>query len=577
MRFQNLSTVWGEKLDESKVLTEYPRPQLIRDSYLCLNGEWDFAITKSKKLPDRYDSKILVPFSPESSLSKINKKIKADEYLHYRKIFTLPEKFNKGRVLLNFGAVDMFCGVYLNGEKVGSNSGGYYPFTVELTGKLRYGKNYLSVIVKDYTDRSYYTRGKQNSRRGGIWYTPQSGIWQTVWLESVPSQYIKDLKIIPDFDDGTVTFAVEKVGVLKNLKYSIFDAENKKIASGACGDTETVNLLEFTEWSPEAPFLYKVFIESETDKVESYFGMRKFSIGEHNGKKCFMLNNKPYFVNGLLDQGYWSDGMYTAPSDDALIYDIEKTKELGFNTLRKHIKIEPLRWYYHCDRLGMLVIQDMPSGGVKYNPFITQIIPFLGGNLSDQRYCLFGRRSAKSRKLYLAEYHRMLNLLRNVVSLAIWTPFNEGWGQFDSCRIARWTKNHDKQRLVDHASGWHDQGGGDFKSIHIYFKPVPSVTDERPILLSEFGGYSFKENEHSFNVSKTFGYKVLDSREKLQEAYVDLYENQIIPKLNEGLSGAIYTQLSDVEDEVNGIFTYDRKVIKIDETVLKEINEKLKF
>lgn len=569
MEYQQLLTQW-----QFDGLEEYPRPQLQRDSFICLNGKWSYGINKSKTQAD-YDGDIIVPFSPESVLSGVNKTIDIDEYLHYKRMFVIPQGFNKGKVLLNFGAVDMFCQVSVNGKTVGEHDNGYLPFSFDITKYLIEGQNQLEVTVWDYSDSSYFTHSKQQKQRGGIWYTPTCGIWQTVWLESVAEDYVTSLRITPDYDNSQVEIELKRSSDEEGFVGQIYFEDNAIASFEAKSNKTVVKMDGFLPWTPETPNLYSLKLTAGKDEIASYFGMRKYSIETIDGKKRICLNNKPYFMTGLLDQGYWSDGIYTAPSDKALAYDVEEMKRLGFNTLRKHIKVEPLRWYYHCDKIGMIVWQDMMSGGRKPSRLIREILPFVGINLNDANYKLFGRNDKEGREAYYKEYNAMLDLLYNCVSLAVWTPFNEGWGQFDAKKFYRLTKEKDPTRLVDHASGWHDQKCGDFKSLHIYYKAVPNVKDQRAVVLSEFGGYSHKVEGHSFNLGKTFGYKIFDSKEQLTQAYSKLYEKEILPRIKSGLCACIYTQLSDVEDEVNGILTYDRKVVKIDEETVKSINAEL--
>ncbi len=580
MALQNLKTVWGENITD-KPLQEYPRPQFVRDSYLNLNGKWDCAFRKaSESYPETYDGTILVPFSPESSLSGVGRQLMPDEILYYRTFFTFAKSFNKGRVLLHFGAVDCIAEVRVNGLTAGVHTGGYNPFTFDITQYLREKDNELTVAVRDYTDSSFHTNGKQSSRRHGMWYTPQSGIWQTVWIESVPSEYVAGIKITPDFDKAQVT-----VEIYKNFDDPVTVAvtdDGKEVAKAdGRGKFITVRFPDgkFTPWTPDNPFLYGMKIISRYDYAESYFGMRKFGMEKTDGFYRLTLNNRPYFHNGLLDQGYWSDGLYTAPSDEAMIYDISTMKELGFNMLRKHIKVEPLRWYYHCDRLGMLVWQDMPSGGTAQHKFTTLYLPFIGVNkLKDDKYARFSRKSRESRQTFEKEYGEMLDALYNCVSIAVWVPFNEAWGQFDALRIAEYTKKKDGTRLVDHASGWHDQGGGDFCSMHVYFKKVRLKKDKkRAVVLSEFGGYSYKDPRHSFNPDYTYSYKEFPDRQSFNDALETLYRRDVISQIPKGLAAAVYTEVSDVEDEVNGLLTYDRKILKADAEKIKRINSEVKL
>ena len=578
MPLRNLTTIWGESLPD-KPLQEYPRPQFVRKSYVNLNGLWDYAITTSDEMPTGYDGKILVPFSPESTLSGVNRQLKPKEYLFYRTFFTLAKGFVKDVVLLNFGAVDSICDVFVNGQHLFHHEGGYNAFSVDITPALREKDNELIVKVRDLTDTSYYTAGKQSTHRGGMWYTPQSGIWQTVWLESVPAQYVKSIRVTPNIDDATVTVQADCT-FDEPFTVIVTDCGEEVIKGDGVG---TVTLAfpdgKFTLWSPENPHLYGLKIISRRDNVESYFGMRKFGVEKVGKFLRLMLNNKPYFHNGLLDQGYFSDGLYTPPSDEAMVHDVTTMKELGFNMLRKHIKVEPMRWYYHCDRLGMLVWQDMPSGGSRQNKFTTLYLPFIGINkIKDNQYRRFSRSDSNGRDMFEREFTEMVQQLYNCVSISTWVIFNEGWGQFDANKMTDYARTLDVTRIVDQASGWHDQGGGDVRSLHVYFKKVKLPRDRnRVVCLTEFGGYSFKDENHSFNPDGTYSYKKFENLTDFNNGVKKLYERDVIAQIKKGLSAAVYTQVSDVEDEVNGLLTYDRKVMKIDADMMRAINAKVKL
>ncbi len=567
-----MKTVWGDKLDKSHVLEEYPRPQMKRDSYLNFNGVWDIAITENDTPPEKYDGEILVPFSPESELGLVNRTLSPSQTLWYRRVFRLPEGFNRGRVLLHFGAVDQEATVFLNGKKLGSHTGGYTPFSFELSSYLA-EENILVVKVRDFSDSSYHSRGKQKTERGGIWYTAQSGIWQTVWLESVPQQYISNIKITPLFDEGEVELTVFSECVRPGTVL----CEGRE-CSFLPNEPFRLKFPDFTAWSPETPQLYPLSFTLGEDKVESYFGMRKFSVEkDEKGVNRLFLNNKPYFHNGLLDQGYYCDGLLTPPSDEAMIFDIQTAKDLGFNMLRKHIKIEPARFYYHCDRLGMLVWQDMVNGGGAYK-FLTIASPLMTGvHFKDSHYKWFSREAAAGREQYSRELDETVKHLYNTVSLAMWVPFNEGWGQFDAAKAVKRILELDKTRTIDHASGWHDQKIGEIKSLHIYFRPYRFRRDKlgRAVVLSEFGGYNYRSEGHCFN-ERDFGYKKLKTPEALLNALERLYYNEIIPAKLKGLCATVYTQLTDVEDELNGLITYDRKVLKLPADRLRKINDALK-
>lgn len=567
-----MRTPWGENIDIENILPEYPRPQMERDSYINLNGVWEYAITDTEEFPDSFDGEIVVPYSPESELSGVMRSLLPSQTLWYSRSFRLPRDFNRGRILLHFGAVDQTATVYVNGYETCRHVGGYTPFSADITEHLTDAENEIVVKVRDLSDTSYHSRGKQKIKRGGIWYTPQSGIWQTVWLESVPEQYIKGLRITPLFDESEAELLV----------LSDRDLQCKAVCDGKevifnTNEPARLHIDHLIQWTPENPHLYNLEITMGEDRVRSYFGMRKFSAGrDENGVKRLFLNNRPYFHNGLLDQGYYCDGLYTAPSDEAMVFDIRTAKELGFNMLRKHIKIEPLRWYYHCDRLGMLVWQDMVNGGGEYS-FITATTPLITGiHFKDSRYKLFGREDPEGREQYYRELDEMVNHLYNSVSVAMWVPFNEGWGQFDAKTAAERIMRTDTTRTIDHASGWHDQKIGDLKSLHVYFRRFRYNRDRlgRAVVLSEFGGYNYRVEGHCFN-EKEFGYRRFDTREELLKAFRDLYLNEIIPAKEKGLCAAVYTQLTDVENELNGLITYDRKVIKFSTDEIKDINAML--
>lgn len=562
-------TEFGEKIDKNCPLAEYPRPQFVRNSYINLNGCWKCEFSKSSELPSNFKTDITVPFSPETPISGVGRVLEPTEYLHYEKHFDIPSDFNKGRVFIHFGAVDQISDVYLNGVHIGSHSGGYTPFSFEITDNIKEGENRLNVTVRDFSDTKQYSRGKQKFNRGGIWYSPQSGIWQTVWLESTPKEYLHSVKITPDFDNEQVRFEFEADA---EVLVSVYDGD-MLIAETA---EKVVRIPNFKPWSPESPFLYNVVFSCGKDRVRSYFGMRKFSVGkDEKGMPRLFLNNKPYFHNGLLDQGYYPDGFLTPPSNEAMEYDVKTVKKMGFNMLRKHIKIEPLLWYHYCDVNGILVWQDMVNGGGKYGLEVS-VLPFIGVNLDDTNYKTFKRTDASQRESYYKELREMLDALYNCPCIAVWVPFNEGWGQFDSAKAYKFIKEFDKTRVVDSTSGWHDRGVTDVISKHIYFTPIKVKAGAKPYVLSEFGGFSHRVNGHTFN-NKMFGYKIYNSPESLAKAYKKTFERVIIPQISKGLSATVYTQLTDVEDELNGLLTYDRKVVKIPVDILKKINERVKL
>lgn len=566
-----MMTAWGEDIDTCHVLEEYPRPQLKRNSYLNLNGYWDYTVTKTDEMPVSFAEKILVPFSPEAPLSGVSHILQKDEYLWYNRAVSLPEHFKRDRLLLHFGAVDREASVFIDGKEIFRHEGGYLPFSIDITDYVKDDFT-LSVCVTDDTDASYHTRGKQSSHKCGIWYTPQSGIWQTVWMESVPSTYIRSVRYTPYYEDAEVG-----ISVITSVPCACVIHLNGKTYTVISGKENRIKIQDFRSWSPEDPFLYNLTIDAAEDHVESYFAMRSFSVStDKYGIPRLFLNGKPYFHKGVLDQGYWPDGLYTAPSDEAMIYDIGQMKRLGFNMLRKHIKIEPLRWYYHCDRMGMLVWQDMPNGGSKYSPFTVTAPLFTAQHLPDNRYQAFGRKEDRGRKEFIGELREMIVHLYNCPCIAMWVPFNEGWGQFDALKIASIIKETDTTRTVDHASGWHDQNGGDVKSLHVYFKAYrhKQYPGSRSVVLSEFGGYHLPVKEHCMQ-TKQFGYRACRDTDHYNKLLRSLFFKQIIPSVTQGLSATVYTQLSDVEGEVNGLMTYDRHIVKPDAALMREINNLL--
>jgi len=574
-KMNQLYTVWGEQLNPEHVLEEYPRPQLKREEFTILNGEWDYCITNKPEWPKHYDGKILVPFSPESVLSGVNRQLMPGEYLWYERAVIIENRKSEYRLILHFGAVDQYSEVYINHKKVKEHMGGYLPFSVDITEAILEGNNLFTVKVKDESDTSYHSRGKQKLKRGGMFYTAQSGIWQTVWMEWVPDLYITSLRITPLLDEGAVRTDIfindnfcKDISCDVEFQIDLYDDGRWVHTVKSASQFITIPFPDFECWSPENPKLYDMVITAGEDKVESYFAMRKIEVknGE-DGLPRIYLNDAPYFQNGLLDQGYWPEGLYTAPSDAAMIYDITMAKELGFNMLRKHIKIEPLRWYYHCDRLGMLVWQDIVNGGEKYNMFLVGYLPTLFPKLAvkvkDHHYRMLGRKSKEGREEWTIECRDTISLLYNVPSIVIWVPFNEGWGQFDALKIYEMIHEIDATRLIDHASGWFDQNCGDFESIHNYFHPLRVLLNNRPIILSEYGGYACYIKQHSYS-HQIYGYRICKTMEDYNQAFHHLMEEDMKSLRDSGLSAAVFTQLSDVEDEVNGLFTYDRKICKVE-------------
>ncbi|MFI6818403.1 glycoside hydrolase family 2 protein [Nonomuraea sp. NPDC050328] len=573
-----LLTRWGRALDPEAVLPEYPRPQLVRDSYLNLNGRWEYAFADHE--PERYDGEIVVPFSPEAPLSGVRRQLQPGETLWYRRVVRLPEGFAVpgGRVLLHFGAVDQECRVFLDGVEAGAHEGGYLPFRLDVTEALAAGEATLVVSVRD--DTGIGSRGKQKLARGGIWYTAQSGIWQTVWAEAVPAAYVERLTLAPDLAGSAVEVTVHAGGAGPGTARIEVSADGVPLARAEAepGVPVRVALPDVRAWSPEDPFLYDVAVELGDDRVTGYFGMRSFGVGpDRDGMPRLLLNGEPYFHAGLLDQGYWPDGLYTPPADEAMIHDLAMVKSLGFTMVRKHIKIEPLRWYHHCDRLGLLVWQDLVNGGEPYRPWVVTAPVLAPLTLDDRRHRRFGRGDAAGRARFEAELRETVELLRNVVSLAVWVPFNEGWGQFDAARIAGELAALDPSRSVDHASGWHDQGAGDLRSLHVYFRRfrVPRP-DGRVLALTEYGGYGLRVEGHVWGAAE-FGYKRFADAATLGAAFTRLHAEQIAPAIARGLSATVYTQLSDVEDELNGLLTYDREVLKLDAALIRSVNTRLRL
>ena len=581
----NIVSRWAKDVTPEDAWPEYPRPQMRRTDWINLNGLWKYGIlSKEQGYTLALENEILVPYPLESALSGVKRALQPDERLWYRRTFIIPEAWHGKRILLHFGAVDWEAIVWVNGEEVGIHQGGYLPFTFDITTHLLEGENELVVAVWDPTDTSWQQHGKQVSKPKSIWYTAVSGIWQTVWLEPVPEIAIAGLKITPDVDAGAVRVKVEVSAPPGTFKVPDNSAAESvigvlHITVHAAGEILTQVDSDSLEaaieipipnpelWSPESPHLYDLTVEVGQDRVESYFGMRKFSIGKDSqGRTRLCLNNRPLFQFGLLDQGYWPDGLYTPPTDAAMRWDLEMVKSLGFNMLRKHVKVEPARYYYYCDKLGLIVWQDMVNGGEAVGDVTSFVAIIFGSRKRDRNYHYAGRGDVASRQDYRRELQEMVDHLYNFTCIGMWVPFNEGWGQFDANATAKWLKAYDPTRPVDHASGWFDQAGGDCKSLHVYFKKLPVINPEekRAAVLSEFGGYSLKTNGHLWNPETEFGYKKFTSREALIEAYLELLGQELKPCMEAGLSAAIYTQTTDVEIEVNGYVTYDREIEKMD-------------
>lgn len=563
-----LKTRWAADVSPEKAHPEYPRPQFMRSEWLNLNGLWDLAITpKDASAPSSFDTQILVPFPVESALSGVMKPVSENERLWYRRQVELPLTWRGRRIILNFGAVDFEATVLVNGKEMGRHRGGYDGFGFDITDELKpAGLNEILVSVWDPTDAGTQPRGKQVRRPNSIWYTSTSGIWQTVWLEPVTAAHLTDLKITPDLDHKTVRVKPITTAVLTgaNVELTVRDGSSKVITLSTAPGTEIALPIKAPKlWSPEQPHLYvleaQLKLGSHTlDSVESYFGMRKISLGKDaKGFTRLMLNNQPYFQFGPLDQGFWPDGLYTAPTDDALRFDIVMTRKLGFNLARKHVKVEPDRWYYWCDRLGLLVWQDMPSG----DKYIRQRDADI-------------TRSPESASEFEQELTALVEERGNHPCIVMWVPYNEGWGQWDTPRVVQNLKKLDPSRLVDDASGWTDRGVGDVNDMHKYPGPgAPEPEEKRAIVLGEFGGLGLPVSGHTWQAEKNWGYRSYTNSAALTSAYLDLV-SKLFPLIEEkGLSAAIYTQTTDVEIEVNGLMTYDREMVKMDWEKIAEANQ----
>lgn len=588
----NLPTPWGARIDPDAVLGEYPRPTMQRDSYLNLNGYWDYRIVSTGtgssfgprelstlEAPACFEGRILVPFSPEAALSGVGRHVQPDEVLWYRRtldnVHVALGAANGHRVLLHFQAVDHAMACFVNGALVGTHEGGYLPFHFDITDALRGHDDQLCICVADPSERGTQPRGKQKIDRGTIWYTAQSGIWQTVWMEAVPALHIASLQVNADPD-------AESLHITAQLSYGgaafaldVTDGANA-LAHADCatktGQTQMDLDVDFPSprlWSPDDPHCYHLALRYGDDQVQSYCAFRTFTVEpDDTGIMRFCLNHTPLFLRGVLDQGYWSDSLMTAPSDDALRFDIEQAKALGFNMMRKHIKVESERWYHHCDTMGMIVWQDMVSGGGCYPAFYTSQLPTLSplfsSLLHDTRgYERFGSADEEHRRTWLQHSLQIVEHLRNHPSIGTWVIFNEGWGQFDAARVTHAFRAADPTRPLDQASGWFDQGGGDYSSVHNYFRTlkVPRGKRQRATVISEFGGLAWHVDGHSA-IARAYGYGSYDSSESLSAAVANLLA-QADTLREGGLSGFVYTQLTDVEEEVNGLITYDRRQVKV--------------
>lgn len=556
----------------------YPRPQLRREQYTTLNGYWDYAFSINKEIDD-YDGKILVPYPPESQKSGVERILLPGNYLHYRCTFHLT-KHSHQRLLLHFEAVDEYCEVFINDHLVGSHHGGYLPFSFDITNDIAEGENEIKVVVEDDTDYGNHARGKQRLHHEGMYYTPVSGIWQTVWYEWVDEQYIKDVVFRPDLQKQGIHIEVSTIGELEDVEVIIHQPDSKDSTTyhiPVCQQA-FITLEDIQLWAPDHPVLYDVELIYGHDHVESYFGMRTFSQVEIKGHHYMALNGKPIFHFGLLDQGYYHETLMTPPNDEAIIKDLKFVKSLGFNTIRKHVKIENSRYYYYCDQLGILVMQDMVNGGERYDDhFVTlepNLFPSLQSKRDDHNYALMKRPDSNNRTEYYREVKETIAHLKHFVSIDTWVAFNEGWGQFDSKEVTNYIKKLDPERFVDSASGWFDRGAGDFLSIHNYFRPLHLQSSQRIIMLSEFGGMNYQINNHFYG-KKNYGYKRLSSRKDFMIAYRKLMIRDIMKNIPHGLAGCIYTQLSDIEDEVNGLITYDRQVVKCDKEIMRGIAQRI--
>ncbi len=549
--FPTLITPYASEMDASLPWNEYPRPSMVRESFFCLNGAWNFAVCEAGATP-KYSEKILVPFPPESLLSGVQCEIPKGSVMHYKRIFSLPEGFAKEKIVLHFGAVDTICDVYLNGEHIMHHEGGYLPFSADITKALCDGENELELKVID--DLSpIYPYGKQKRCRGGMWYTPTSGIWQTVWIESVPENYIEKLKITPN----TREVKIEIVGGAEKKCLTLLDSGEVFEFSG---NEITLAPKCIKLWTPEEPNLYRFSLESGEDRVESYFALREISTAKVDGIPRILLNGKPYLFNGLLDQGYFPDGIFLPATSKGYEDDILTAKKLGFNMLRKHIKVEPEIFYHLCDKFGMVVFQDMVNNS-GYSYIFDTVLPTIGMKRFPDGILHTNKRS---RAFFEEHMYATMEHLYSFPSVLYYTIFNEGWGQFNADKMYEKAKKFDPTRIFDSTSGWFTRSKSDVDSRHVYFKAVKlGRVTERPIVISEFGGYSHRVEGHLFG-SGNYGYRMFDNREAFSDAFLKLYSSEIEPLIEKGVCALVYTQLSDVEDETNGLITYDRRVVKLD-------------
>ncbi|WP_407429506.1 glycoside hydrolase family 2 protein [Arcticibacter sp.] len=580
---RQMLTPWSGKLDKEKPLNNYPRPSLVRAGWENLNGRWDYAITRqSNGIPNRWHGEIIVPFPVESYLSDVKKSVGKDSLLWYKRTFTVDRENSGKKILLHFGASDWRTEVYINNRKVGRHEGGYTEFTFDISPYLKGGKEELMVSVWDPTDDGRQARGKQVKKPGGIYYTPVTGIWQTVWLEIVPETYVESYRIKTDIDQSIVTInpVVLNAQNRDSLMLTILDGAKEILNRKFTANMEmTFNLPGAKLWSPDAPNLYNFQLrvlrnEKTLDRIDGYFGMRKIEVTkDEKGVDRLFLNNKAVFQYGPLDQGYWPDGIYTAPTEEALVSDIMMMKESGFNMVRKHVKVEPARWYYHCDKLGLIVWQDMPSGYGEIVP-VKDHDQSVNGSWLDKNYKDVDRDSI-SELSFRKEWSSIISQLYNHPSICVWVPFNESWGQFKTNEILKWTKTLDPTRIVDGPSGWIDRGEGETRDYHLYgdrLKGIPLEKD-RALVIGEFGGLGYAVPNHIYS-SNAWSYKGFKNSKELGIAYKKLIDKIEILK-NQGFSGAVYTQLTDVETEINGLITYDRQKIKIPVSNLKKLHNRL--
>ncbi|MEM1134311.1 MAG: sugar-binding domain-containing protein [Bacteroidota bacterium] len=569
-----IKTKWADEINPNSVLPEYPRPQMVRTDWQNLNGLWDYAIKEAgSKQPNTFDGKILVPFAVESSLSGVQKEVGKENELWYHREFEVPSNWKNKSILLHFGAVDWRSEIWLNDIKIGHHEGGYDPFYFDITPFLKSGKQKLVVKVWDPTNDGTQPRGKQVKDPKGIWYTSVTGIWQTVWIEAVPDKYIEHIKVIPNIDQQLINVEVRAIhdayGDLVEAKV----LESGKVIASAksiANQKFTIHIPSPKLWSPESPILYdlEVMLSSKgkiVDEVNSYFAMRKVSYErDEKGIMRLQLNNKNYFQFGTLDQGWWPDGLYTAPSDEALAYDIMQTKEYGFNMIRKHVKVEPARWYAHCDRIGMLVWQDMPNGDA--HPVWHPHKYAEGDEL---------KRTPASEKIYRTEWKAIMDFLYNSPSIVCWVPFNERWGQFKTAEITAWTKDYDPSRLVNPASGGNHFPIGDMLDLHNYPGPKLYLYDaQRPTVLGEYGGIGLALEGHLWEPERNWGYVQFKNSEEATDQYL-AYIEELKTLVMGGFSAAIYTQTTDVEIEINGLMTYDRKILKLEKEKVSKANREL--